>query len=207
MNWYSKQQLVDHIYKMFRISNISMVKTASLGQSLSTQLDWKGQVEDDLEFGNFQRYVCDSQTVKIFMTKTSEKYAVSLITNHTYLGTAGWSIFWSFNLDEKKNAIDTFKEVSKIARKTTAQFIMEETPTVLLHSTLRQKFKHLERGDVIRTNNPIINYSYDINYEPDWRKSIYGLRYPTYKEVSFDKHLNSSIYSDKEHAPSGKFAL
>ena len=200
---------------MFRISDIgtrrtdskNVVKTASLGPSLSTQLDWKSQSEDYLEFGNFQRYVCDSQTVKIFMTKTSNKYAVSLITNHTYLGTAGWSIFWSFGLDEKKEAEKTFKEVSAISRETTAEFIMEETPTVLLHSVLRQKFKHLERGDVVRTNNPNINYSYDLHYEPDWRKSIYGTRYPTYKEVSFDKHLNSSIYSDPKHAPSGKFAL
>ncbi len=55
MNWYNKKQIKSHI-----------IKTASLGPSLSTQLDWRGQAEDCIEFGNFQRYVCDSQTIKVF---------------------------------------------------------------------------------------------------------------------------------------------
>ncbi len=203
MNWFDKALIKKHLFMM---SDKSIVKIAALGPTLSTQLDWKSQTEDCFEFGNFQRYVCDSHTIKIFLTKTNDKYAVSLITNHTYLGTAGWSIFWNFTLDQKKEAQKTFKEVSKIARETTEEFVREEKPSVLLHAVLRQRFKHLKRGDVVRTNNPIINYSYDLHYETDWRKSIYGPRYPTYKEVSFDKHLNSSIYS-QHNPPTGKFSL
>lgn len=216
MNWYSKTQIKKHIHKLF-ISK-KTIKTASalesdntgtvskLGPTVSSELDWKQQAEDTLEFGNFQRYVCDSQTIKVFLTKTNTKLAVSLITNHTYLGTAGWSIFWALDLNEKKEAEELFKKVAYIARETTEEFIREEKPTVLLHIVLRQKFKDLERHDVVRTNNPIINYSYDIPYETDWRKTIYGPRYPTYKEESFEKYLNSSIYS-KNNAPVGKFAL
>lgn len=201
MNWFNRSQMIKHIIRLSKVSiNKGAIKTA-------TKLDWKNQAEDYLEFGNFQRYVCDSQTIKIFLTKTNEKYAVSLITTHTYLGTAGWSIFWTFTLDQKKEAEQVYDKVSEISRETAEEFVKKEIPTVLLHAVLRQKFKHLERGDVVRTNIPTINYSYDLDYETDWRKSIYGTRYPTYKEVSFDKYLNSSVYSNGDNAPTGKFAL
>ena len=209
MNWFNKTQLTQQMIKLENRSNKKeMTKFAiSLGPSLPSKLDWKHQTEDYVEFGNFQRYVCDSQTVKVFLTKTSNKLAVSLVTNHTYLGTAGWSIFWTLDLDQKKEAQELFEVVSLIARETIEEFIKEEKPTVLLHAVLRQKYKKLERSDVNKTNIPIINYSYDIPYETDWRETIYGPRYPTYKEVSFNQYLNSSIYSDSKSAPSGKFAL
>ena len=110
-------------------------------------------------------------------------------------------------MDKEKEANELFRVVSSIARETIEEFVSEEKPTVLLHAVLRQKFKKLKRGDVNKTNIPIINYSYDIPYETDWRKSIYGPRYPSYKEESFDQYLNSSIYSDSKNAPTGKFSL
>jgi len=207
MNWYHKSQIKEYLIKLSKIKDSSLLKTASiLGSNPITELDWKGQTEDEIELGNFQRYVCDSQTVKIFMTKTVKKIAISLITTHTYLGTAGWSIYWEFNLDQMKEAKKIFKKVCEIARDVTEYFITKEIPTVSFHATLRQRFKEIEREDVIRTNIPIINYSYDIPYETDWRSSIYGNRYPTYKEDSFKQYLNSSIYS-QSNPPSGKFAL
>ena len=197
MNWFSKIQINTFI-KLNKTSKKNIVKTAAL--------DWKNQKEDYICMGNFQRYVCDSQTIKIFLTKTGHKWAVSLITTHTYLGTAGWSIYWEFNLNQKKAAEKVFKKACQITRKVVERFITTEEPTVNLHATLRQKFKEIERDDVIKTNIPIINYSYDIPYETDWRKTIYGPRYPHYEENSFNQYLNSSIYS-KTNTPSGKFAL
>lgn len=208
MDWFNKLYFKSEFSKNKKSSpKKGFVKTAQSKLSLpSDDLDWKSQAEDDIEFGNFARYVFDSQTVKIFLTRTSRKFAVSLITNHTYLGTAGFTIFWSFNLDQRKEAEEVFKEVSEIARKATIEFIREEKPTVIFYSTLRQRLKHLKRGDVVRTNIPSINYSYDLHYAEDCRETIYGPRYPTHKEVSFDQYLNSSVYKKKD-APTGKFAL
>ena len=162
MNWFNKIQLIKHIIKLNRLTtkgnNVSIIKTAAiLGPDPSTEFDWRHQLEDSIEFGNFQRYVCDSQTIKVFSTKTNTKLAVSLVTNHTYLGTAGWSIFWTFDLNKEKEAKELFRVVSSIARETVEEFIKEEKPTVLLHSVLRQKFKKLQRDEVSRTNIPIIN--------------------------------------------------
>ena len=209
MNWYSKKQIDKHITKLNNLTNKKkMIKTASVQDGEpTTDLDWKDQSEDSIDFGNFQRYVCDSQTVKVFLTKTNAKYAVSLITNHTYLGTVGWSIYWEFGLEQKKEAGKLFEKVSRISREVVKKFVNEEIPTVLLHPTLRQKFKNIKRGDVVRTNIPGINYSYDVPYETDWRQTIYGNRYPTYKEENFDQYLNSSFYRHNDNFSKGKFAL
>ena len=199
MNWFDKTQLKKSFIK------ISDVQT-NRGKP-SMQLDWRGQSEDFLWFGDIQRYVFDSQTVKIFLSKTSKKWAVSLMTNHTYIGTCGFSIFWTFNLDQEKEAKETYKKVDKVARDTITEFIKEEKPTSIFYPTLRKRLKDVtNRLDVVKTNIPFINYSYDIPYEDDWRRTIYGPRYPKYQEESFKQYLNNSIYSG-ENAPTGKFSI
>jgi hypothetical protein len=186
----------------------SIVKTSAYNQEEPPPpvLNWMNQTDDYMMFGDLQRYVFDSQTVKIFLTKTKAKWTVSLMTNHTYLGTAGFSIFWSFDLDKGDTAKKVFGEVGTITREIIKDFVANETPTSIFYPTLRAKLQTLEERDLIKTNIPVINYSYDIEYADDWRKTIYGPRYPTYKEESFKQYLNSSIYS-QENPPTGKFAL
>ncbi len=192
MNWFDKS-----IVKLSAYNEASPPKPV---------LNWMGQTDDYMMFGDLQRYVFDSQTVKIFLTKTSMKWTVSLMTNHSYLGTAGFSIFWSFDLKKGDNAKKLFTKVGTITRGIIKEFVAEETPTSIFYPTLRKQLQKLEERDLIKTNIPCINYSYDIDYAADWRKTIYGPRYPTYKEESFSQYLNSSIYSQK-NPPSGKFAL
>ena len=49
------------------------------------------------------------------------------MTNHTYIGTCGFSIFWTFDLDEGKEAKRIYKLVDKTARD-----IIKENPIALL---------------------------------------------------------------------------
>ena len=56
-------------------------------------------------------------------------------------------------------------------------------------------------------HNKVTFRSLTLKPSKDWDRNIYGPRYPSYKEESFDQYLNSSIYSNDEHAPVGKFAL
>jgi hypothetical protein len=199
MNWFDKTNLKQEMIK------ISSAKDET--DNLNTKLDWRGQAEDFLWFGDIQRYVFDSQTVKIFLSKTDKKWAVSLMTNHTYIGTCGFSIFWTFDLSESQEAKKVYKLVDKIARDTIKEFVEQEKPTSIFYPTLRKRLRDItNRKDMVRTNIPVINYSYDLPLEEDWRKTIYGPRYPKYKEESFDQYLNNSIYS-KDNPPTGKFAL
>jgi hypothetical protein len=169
--------------------------------------DYKGQeriLEDD--FGDLERYVFDAYNIRIYLNKTNYKSTVSLIINHYYLGTVILNLFWSYDIGQDKEARKLYKKVVKISKDTMAEFVAEEIPTCMFSSFLRKRLHEIEPRDVNRTNNPIINYSYDIPYADDWRKTIYGPRYPRHKEESFNQYLNSSVYS-QDNPPTGKFAL
>lgn len=157
--------------------------------------------------GDVNRYVMDAYSIKIYLSKTETGWTVSLMTNHSYLGIAQYCEFWRFGKDEESKARKLYKEINIIVKETCHEFVEREKPTSLFAPTLRNKVQKIRRGDIVKTNIPIINYSYDIDYSANWDKNIYGPRYPTYKEQSFNQYLNSSIYAKTNTPPTGKFAL
>jgi hypothetical protein len=207
MNWFDRKQLID-LLKLSQ-SNSPMIKTAAepSADDGSTTYDWKNQMGNYVWFGDVNRYVMDSYTIKVYLSKTNENITISLMTNHSYLGTAQYCVFWAFDFNEEKHAIEIYKKLNKAVEEIVKYFVDNQRPTSLFDPYLREKVQKVDDRHLIRTNIPSINYSYDIDYAKDWDKNIYGPRYPSYKEVSFNQYLNSSVYSDSNNAPSGKFAL
>ena len=208
MNWFDKKILIDLLKESH--SKPPMIKTAKSEQLMddgSTEYDWKNQMGNFTWFGDVNRYVMDSYTIKVYLSKTHENITISLMTNHSYLGTAQYCVFWTFDFDEEKHAISIYKKINKVVKEIIKVFVAEQRPTSLFDPFLREKVQKIDDRHLVRTNIPTINYSYDIDYSKDWDKNIYGPRYPSYKEVNFKQYLNSSIYSDGENAPAGKFAL
>ena len=205
MNWFDKKQLID-LLRLSRSSS-SLMKIASHKDDGSDSYDWKNQMGNFTWFGDVNRYVMDSYTVKVYLSKTDDNITISLMTNHSYLGTAQYCVFWAFDFDEEKYAIGIYKKLNKAVEEVIKEFVSSQKPTSLFDPALRAKVQIVGDRHLVRTNIPSINYSYDINYEKDWDRNIYGPRYPKYKEESFTQYLNSSIYSDGDNAPTGKFAL
>ena len=142
-----------------------------------------------------QRYVMDAYSLRIAISKTKKKYTVTLMTNHAFLGTIGWEQYWAFSLDQEEKAKETYKQVRKIVEKLLTEFVEDELPTSIFWPKLKAATDELQPGNVISTNIPYINYSHRYRSElsPDWRKNIYGTRYPGYgtttpgyKEVSYE---------------------
>jgi len=206
MNWFDKIQLKE-LLKLSRRSS-PIIKTAKIqDMDAATAFDWKNQMGEYIWFGDVNRYVMDSYAIKIYISKTAENITISLMTNHAYLGTAQYCVFWVYEHSEEKHAVKIYKQLNKVIKDVVKDFVENQRPTSLFDPALRAKVQIIDDRNLVRTNIPTINYSYDIDYEQDWDKNIYGPRYPTYKEESFSQYLNSSIYSDGEHAPTGKFAL
>ena len=185
MNWYKKTSRV------------------KLMQKLSW--DYKGQEINEIKFGDAMRYTMDSHDIAIALNKTNDEIIVALTLGSAYVGTYILDCFWSFKLSEEDKSKKLYKDISEVIKPILARFVKEKIPTSLLAPFIRKAVTNLNKSDYVKTNIPIINYSYDILLEDDWRETIYGKRYPKYKEESFNQYLNSSIYT--VDPPTGKFAL
>jgi hypothetical protein len=188
MNWFSKKQ----------------IKTA-----MDSGGDFSNQKGHYWTMGDVNRYSHDAYSIKIYISNTEHDISVSLMASHNYLGTNQYSAFWKFGKNEASKASDTYEKVSKIVKSTCEEFISKEKPTSLFCPILRERTQDIQDRNLIRTNIPTINYSYRLDYSGNWDKNIYGPRYPSNREESFDKYLNSSIYSEKNgnKPPKGKFSI
>lgn len=170
--------------------------------------DFKNQEMVKEELGDTLRYTMDSHNITIGINKSEESIMVSLTAGSSYIGTYILDYFWSFDLKEEDKSKTLYSNLTKTIRPILKKFVKENIPTSLLCPFIRNAIQDLGRDNLVITNIPIINYSYDLPIEKDWRSTIYGTRYPSYKEQSFKQYTNNSIYSEEnKNKPTGKFAL
>lgn len=131
-----------------------------------------------------QRYIIDSYAVRLALSETPIDIKVSVMINHNFLGSVAWSEYWSFEKDEKSTAKKFYKEIAQEVEKINDEFIVERKPTSIYAPTLRSRLEKMYKKDRTHTNIPVVNYSHDLETEPDWRSNIYGTRYPGYVEKS-----------------------
>ena len=185
MNWFAKQELLKE-----------------------AEVDMKNQTGQYVTMGDVNRYSHDAYSIKIYISITNVDCAVSLMASHNYLGTNQYSRFWKYAKNEYGKAQQTYDKLCKIVQEVCEDFISYERPTSLFCPTLRERIQNIDDRSAIKTNIPVVNYSYRIDYSSHWDKNIYGPRYPERKEESFEQYLNSSIYSKTNtNPPTGKFAL
>jgi len=168
--------------------------------------DFKGQEIDKLEMGDCLRYTMDSHDINIARTKTDDEIIVSLTMGSAYVGTYILDCFWSFELDEVEKSKKLYNDITSTIKPILKRFTKERIPTSLLSPFIRKAVSELNNSDSVKTNIPAINYSYDIPLSDDWRQTLYGGRYPKYKEESFKQYLNNSYYLNNNKIK-GKYSM
>ena len=168
--------------------------------------DYKNQNVKDLNLGDIQRYTFDPYNIKITLSKTKKRYTVSLVVTHAYLGHIVLNLFWSFDLDEFDNAKFLYEKSTEVVKKVLKHFVDNEMVTSTFVSFLNKRLQPLKNREMVKTNIPFINYSYDLKVEEDWRSSIYGNRYQQIvdPEQSFSQAKDKSPYDPKNYNR-GKF--
>lgn len=151
----------------------------------------KNQIGNNSNFYDVQRYVMDSYATKTSISKTKSKITVSILTTHGFLGSVAFNKYWTFQFEEWKDSIKLYKDVNKIVQETIEEFIEEEITSTVFWPILKFKLDKLQPEKNTATNIPWVNYSryYTDQEEPDWRKNIYGPRYPSYSEPSYDQEI------------------
>ncbi len=157
--------------------NKNLIKTASY--------DYKGQDIDTQDLADAQRYVLDSYVIKIAKTKNNNKITASLLVTNGYFGEIIWNYYLIFDKNEEGKANSAYKHLKAVTKTTLAQFVEEEIPTSLIHAYIRADLHDYMPEHIAKTHIPIQNYARSIPPVKDWRQSLYGNRYPEYKEKSF----------------------
>ena len=175
-NWY-----VNSGTKINKSSN-KLVKTAQSVFDKKSDCASRNQAGHWEALFDVQRYVMDAYTLRIAISKTYKKYTVTLMLNHAFLGTIGYERYWAFSLDQADRAEETYNKVRVIVEDLLTEFVENELPTSISWPNLKAATDELQPGNVVSTNIPYMNYSHRYRSElsPDWRKNIYGTRYPGY---------------------------
>jgi hypothetical protein len=165
MNWYKRSQ-------------VGLIKTAAFKQE-----EWAHS------FGDYQRWVVDAYEVRLFKTKTPAKITISLNVWNGHLGEMTFQEFWKYGSNEDSKASTAYRKMVGIAEDVTKQFTSgedSEAPNNQIANVLRAKMWEADRENLAKSNIPSINYSRQkASYEPDWRSSLYGNRYPTGETSGF----------------------
>lgn len=166
------------------------IKTASsLDSFLSKNIDIniKNQKSLNCSIYDVQRYSMDNYGIIVSMSKSKFKISISVIINHSFLGSVTYSRYWAFNLEEEENAIYSYNKIIDIIKETIEEFIDDEIPTSILAPTLKSKFKSISPKNSIYSTSPYYKNEVISYEEPDWRSNIYGNRYPKYTELSHEE--------------------
>lgn len=175
MNWY-------------RNSGNKLIKSASKLDTLLADPSFApatNQHDIYQDFFDVQKYVMDSYSLRTSISKTKNHIKVTTTISHSMIGGLAFYMYWSYPLTEGKEALKTYDEINKIIKEVTTEMIEDGSPTAILYPMLREKWHKIDPEHEAKSNVPCVNYANRMLVEPDWRKSLYGTRYPNYDEKSY----------------------
>jgi hypothetical protein len=127
---------------------------------------------------NNDRYRSDTHRIWILKSATAEGTSVVLEVRNERDGILSYSDFWHYKDDEKSLASKTFQSLIKISQDIKENTEYDHLPTSLIAPMFKSSTRyvdiiHKEKSGVTSFNNDL-----EQQKEPDWRKTIYGKKYP-----------------------------
>jgi hypothetical protein len=139
-----------------------------------------GGIEEEYHdaFADTDRVYTDRYDITISLRRDINGFSIGALVNSGMIGPASFNEYWHFTQDESKTAKQTFKQVKEtvVAMK---QFI-EKTflPHVLIRPMLIDAMRDIDVEHKAKTGVYLHNRSLLMRLEPDWRRTLYGPRYP-----------------------------
>jgi hypothetical protein len=124
------------------------------------------------------RYTSDRMDLIVSLRGNKHGYTVTALLTHTQLGLASTAIYWHYRDHERDMARRTFREASKIIKDFIKEYEQDTWPSVLVSPAMNSRLSHIDPDHREKSGIPAINFSRYIKPAEDWRKTIYGPRYP-----------------------------
>ena len=129
--------------------------------------------------GDVQRYSYDAYCGRVYITNlANKKITVSVQLNHLQEGTCMWQDFWRYEVAEESKARNTFNMVKKAVGKVFDDFKTNDIPNPMLHTYMREAVRNIDIQHKPTSRIPWVDWARSKSCVEDWRKSIYGNRYP-----------------------------
>jgi len=133
---------------------------------------------------DIQRYGFDSYVIRTQINQADDQISVTIYLTHGDLGNTVYADFWYYKTDELEIAKKTYAKLNDIVEDLLNEFAQERMPTTMLWAFTKARTQFLDKEHAAYIQIPWVRYSRDIPIEPDWRKNLYGNRYPKYTEHS-----------------------
>lgn len=192
-------------------------KTAEVFEDKMTTKD---SVEIHYGIQDVDRVTTDRFECYISLLRTITGYDVGFQINAGQLGIASNVHYWHYRMNEEKQARKTLSEISKVSKEFISSYENDKVPFSIIGPKIRSLLRHIDHDHREGTGVFLVQESFGLPVEPDWRETIYGNRYPlpttgniadgdfspkqTFKQ---EKQKSQQISIDSPHSRSAQYSL
>jgi len=204
MNWLTK------------LKPTSMIKTAAKNQAIFDSCTFHGDNTFNINSGystsnddpsqsytsiikNQSRYGSDTHRVWIFKTSSNNQNSVVLEIKNERDGMLVYSDYWHYDPNEKNKVELTFNKLINITDHIKNNIESEHIPIPMISTMFKSATRYLDFEHKENSSTTNFNYSWQEPVEKDWRKSLYGDRYPKVNDPSIfqDSWINQTEKSSQ----------
>lgn len=131
----------------------------------------------------------DTYILKVFLRYADNQYKIRLILTSSILAYPALDLVWEFQEKEYDLASRVFHRICDEADYLKIHTDEESTPLQTLSAMIKESVKPISVSHQKITNIPSIDESFREQGESDWRKSLYGNRYPDKQKPNMDKYF------------------
>jgi hypothetical protein len=129
-------------------------------------------------FADCDRYQSDRYELMISLRETDKRYSIGCQVNSTQLGVASYVQYWHYNKDEFSESKNTFSRIKKISIRLKNEIEHGDIPMSIILPMFRSGMQEIDIAHKENTGIYSYNKSQEVEKAPDWRETLYGLRYP-----------------------------
>ncbi len=160
----------------------------------------KDRAQEDFTalIGDTDRYTSDNYRIDALLRENVRGYSVAFRVYNEQLGVSGWVEYWHYKTSELKKARSTYRELEEVIRTITGEIEYQRPPMALIIPMFRLAVKHI---DVLnKEKSGVYHYNWfnvDVPVVGDWRRTLYGKRYPGHVVRRIQENWNDDDPSRK----------
>jgi hypothetical protein len=134
--------------------------------------------EFQFEIADVDRYATDKYFANLTLQETDKIYSIGFQMYNYQVGITGAVQYWHYEKDDFERAKRTFNEIKTVLAEVMTDIEYHRPPMAVITPMIRSALQPIDIGRKERSGNYFYNWFEELPKEPDWRKSLYGNRYP-----------------------------